>query len=271
LSLLWLAAGCTRMALYATGDLVPNLTGAFFEECDVDLAGEALPGQLKLLEGLLKNAPRNRQFLTALCMGFTGYAMLFVEESSPGRASMLYLRAKSYGLRALGMGAPMPRNIDEELTALNKASLEPLFWTALSWNAWIRLNLDSPTALGQLNMAQKCLERVMEIDPAYFYGSPYIVYGSMLAAKPKILGGDVARAKTYFSKAMALTGGKFFLAQYYYARTYAVRVQDKDLFLRLIEEVEKRSPDGIKAACLINQVMKQRMAALKTAVDDLFF
>jgi hypothetical protein len=259
------------MALYATGDLVPNLTGAFFEECDVDLAREALPGQLKLLEGLLKNAPQNRRFLTALCMGFTGYAMLFVEESAPGRASMLYLRAKSYGLRALGMNDLTPQNIDEKLAALDPVSVEPLFWTTLSWNAWIRLNLDKPTALGQLNMAQKFLDRVMEIDPAFFYGSPYIVYGSMLAAKPKILGGDAARARTYFSKAMALTRGKFFLAQYYYAKTYAVRVQDKGLFLRLIGEVEKRSPDDIKATCLINQVMKQRMSALKAASDELFF
>ncbi|MDZ7697031.1 MAG: hypothetical protein U5R49_08970 [Deltaproteobacteria bacterium] len=57
LSLLFLMPGCARMALHAAGDMIPNLTDAFFEECDVDLAREALPAELKLMEGLLKNAP----------------------------------------------------------------------------------------------------------------------------------------------------------------------------------------------------------------------
>ncbi|MDZ7697032.1 MAG: hypothetical protein U5R49_08975 [Deltaproteobacteria bacterium] len=59
-------------------------------------------------------------------MGFTGYAMLFVEEASPERASMLYLRARSYGMRALGVKVLTPQDIDEKLTVLQKASIEPL-------------------------------------------------------------------------------------------------------------------------------------------------
>ena len=77
------------MAIHATSSLIPNLTRAFFEECDLDLARQSLPAQLKLMEGLLKDAPQNREILTALCMGFTGYAMLFVEEEDPERASGL--------------------------------------------------------------------------------------------------------------------------------------------------------------------------------------
>ncbi|MDZ7697033.1 MAG: TRAP transporter TatT component family protein [Deltaproteobacteria bacterium] len=133
------------------------------------------------------------------------------------------------------------------------------------------MNLDNPAALGELSMAQKCLKRVMEMDPEFFYGSPYIVYGSMLAARPKILGGDADRAKVFFEKAMALTQGKFFLAPYYYAKTYAVRVQNKALFLQLIEAVETTPPDDIKAACLMNRVMKERMKTLKAEAEDLFF
>jgi len=271
LSLLFLMPGCARITLHAAGDMIPNLTGAFFEECDVDLAREALPAELKLMEGLLKSAPRNQQLLTALCMGFTGYAMLFVEEASVERASMLYLRARSYGMRALGVEGVTPQDIDEKLTVLQRASIEPLFWTTLAWNAWIGLNIDNPAALGELSMAQKCLKRVMEMDPEFFYGSPYVVYGSMLAARPKILGGDADRAKVFFERAMALTQGKFFLAPYFYAKTYAVRVQNKALFLQLIESVETTPSDAIKDACLMNRVMKERMKILKAEADDLFF
>ena len=64
-----------RLAVNASSSLIPNLTMAFFEECDLELAEQSLPAELKLIEGLLKNAPQNKELLTALCMGFAGYAM----------------------------------------------------------------------------------------------------------------------------------------------------------------------------------------------------
>ncbi len=269
--LMLLTTGCMKLALNATSSLIPNLTRAFFEECDLKLAEQSLPAELKLMEGLLKNAPKNKQILTALCMGFTGYAMLFVEEEDPERASKLYLRARRYGLKAMGMENPNHQVILARLSAMDKDQIEPLFWVTMSWNGWINLNLDKPAALGDLTAAQECLKRVMEINPEYFYGSPYIINGSMLAARPKILGGDAAKAKEFFTKALAASNGKFFLAQYYYAKYYAVRVQDKELFLNLIDEVEKAPADQLKEACLINSAIKEKMRSLKEMADELFF
>ena len=269
--LMLLTTGCMKLALNATSSLIPNLTRAFFEECDLKLAEQSLPAELKLMEGLLKNAPKNKQILTALCMGFTGYAMLFVEEEDPERASKLYLRARRYGLKAMGMENPNHQVILARLSAIDKDQIEPLFWVTMSWNGWINLNLDKPAALGDLTAAQECLKRVMEINPEYFYGSPYIINGSMLAARPKILGGDAAKSKEFFTKALTASNGKFFLAQYYYAKYYAVRVQDKELFLNLIDEVEKAPADQLKEACLINSAIKEKMRALKEMADELFF
>ncbi|MBW2203058.1 MAG: hypothetical protein JRF52_02895 [Deltaproteobacteria bacterium] len=269
--LMLLTTGCMKLVLNATSSLIPNLTRAFFEECDLKLAEQSLPAELKLMEGLLKNAPKNKQILTALCMGFTGYAMLFVEEEDPERASKLYLRARKYGLKAMGMENPDHQVILARLSAVDKDQIEPLFWVTMSWNGWINLNLDKPAALGDLSTVQECLKRVMEINPEYFYGSPYIINGSMLAAMPKILGGDAAKSKEFFTKALAASNGKFFLAQYYYAKYYAVRVQDKELFLNLIDEVEKAPADQLKEACLINSAIKEKMRSLKEMADELFF
>ena len=269
--LMLLMTGCMRLALNASSSLIPNLTRAFFEECDLQLAEQSLPAELKLMEGLLKNAPQNKEILTALCMGFTGYAMLFVEEEDPERASRLYLRARGYGLKAIGIENPDHEVILARLSLMDKDQIEPLFWVTMSWNGWINLNLDKPAALGDLSTAQECLKRVMEINPEYFYGSPYIINGSMLAAMPKILGGDAAKAKEFFTKALAVSNGKFFLAQYYYAKYYAVRIQDKELFLSLIKEVERAPADQLKEACLINSAIKEKMRGLKEMADELFF
>jgi len=270
--------GCVKLALRFSPSLIPNLTQAFFEECDPDLAKQSLPADLKLMEGLLKNDPKNKQLLTALCMGFTGYAMLFVEEKDPERASQLYLRARGYGLKALGGKVPLSEgsNLKKEiilskLISIREGKVEALFWTAMSWNAWINLNLDKPVALAQLSVAQACLERVLEIKPDYFYGAPYVLMGSILAARPESLGGDVARSKACFEKAMHLSDRKFFMVHYYYARYYAVRVQNKKLFSKLIKEISSSPLHELKEVCLINAVMKQKTKHLMAISEDLFF
>jgi tetratricopeptide (TPR) repeat protein len=270
--------GCVKMALRVSPSLIPAFTQAFFEECDPDLAKQSLPSNLKLMEGLLKNDPDNRQLLTALCMGFTGYAMLFVEDDDPERASTLYLRARTYGFRATCRNAFKLKDaglkkdiVRSKLLAYGEKEIEALFWTAISWNAWINLNLDKPAALAQLGAAQACLERVMEIKPDFFHGLSYIMKGSISASMPVALGGKADRAKTYFEKAIGVNNGKFLLAQYYFAKYYAVRVQDKELFLKLIKEVEGRPSDGLKEVCLINAVMKKKAKRLMEMSEDLFF
>jgi tetratricopeptide (TPR) repeat protein len=274
-----LPGGCVKVALRVSPSLIPNFTNAFFEECDPDLAEQSLPSNLKLMEGLLKNDPDNGQLLTALCMGFTGYTMLFIEDDDSERASKLYLRARAYGFRAIGGNpfklkeAGLKKDIlrNRLLTYYDEKEIEALFWTAISWNAWINLNLDKPAALAQLGAAQACLERVLEIKPDYFHGLSYIMMGSISAAMPMALGGKTGQAKTYFEKAMGVTNGKFLLAQYYFARYYAVRVQDKKLFLELVKEIERSSSDELKEVCLINAVMKKKAKRLMETSKDLFF
>ena len=270
--------GCVRLALQLSPSLIPNLTQALFEECDQDIAKLSMPTELKLIEGLLKNDPKNKQLLTTLCMGFTGYTMLFIEEEDQERASKLYLRAMNYGFMALGLmksiseeACPKRNNILNKLANINNGELQALFWTTMSWNAWINLNLDKPTAIAQSSIAQACLEKVLEINPYYFYGTPYILMGSILASKPALLGGNKEKARICFEKAMSLNNGKFFLTQYYFAKYYAVRIQNKELFFKLIRDVDSTDPYELKEVCLINVVMKQKTRRLMKMSEELFF
>lgn len=272
------SSSCVKLALNFSPSLISNFTKTLFEECDPELAKQSLPADLKLMEGLLKNDPNNSQLLTSLCMGFAGYAMLFVEDENPERASRLYLRARRYGLLAVGydnsaLKQPVSNkgNTRKELSGLGKEELEALFWTTMSWNAWINLNLDKPAALAELGVAQAFLKRVMEIDPEYFYGSPYVLMGSILAARPKFLGGNPVRAKDYFEKAMRMSDGKFFLVHYYFAKYYAVRIQDKNLFISLIREIDAASSSELKEVCLINAVMKRKAKRLIEKSEEMFF
>ena len=270
-------SGCVKLVTQFSPSLIPNLTQTFFEECDPELARLSFPADLKLMEGLVKNDPQNKQLLTALCMGFTGYSMLFVEEEDPERASRLYLRAMSYGFRALGRkGAFLKEsglnaeNIRAKLNTFGESEFRALFYTTMSWHAWINLNLDKPTALAQMGISQACLGRVLELNSGYLYGTPYVMMGTILAARPALAGGDARQAKAYFEKAMEVSKEKFYFVHYYFARYYAVRIQDRRLFRKLAQEAVQGHPSELKDACLINSVMQQKAKKLLDMTEDLF-
>ena len=277
LFLLFITA-CMPIALRLSPSLFENLAASFFEECDPPIAENAIPSNLKLLEGLLKNDPDNRDILATLCMGYAGYGLLFVEPHDPERASRIYVRALNYGFEALGkkgreVREPSARlnDIERALNALDsRQDFKALFWATLSWNAWINLNLDKPEALAQLAASQACLDKVLELDARYFYGLPHLLAGVSLSARPPLLGGNPEKARTHFEEALKWGQRKFILAQYYFARYYAVRVQDKGLFLKLLREILDSSPQELKEACLINTIVQREAAKLIQETDNLF-
>jgi hypothetical protein len=268
--------GCMKIALRLSPSLFPNLTSTIFEECDSELAKIAIPANLKLLEGLLKNDPQNREILLTLCKGFCGYSLLFIEDEDPEHASLHYLRSKDYGLKALGdKGAVLKEantaDLQTWLTEIKESEMEILFWIAASWNAWISLNLDDPKAIAQMSMSQACLERVLKSNSDYLHGLPYILMGTSLAARPPLFGGDMALAKDNFEKALVLNHGHFLLTQYYYAKYYAVRTQDKTLFIDLLDEILHSDPKKLQDVCLMNTVIQSKAKQLREMEAELFF
>lgn len=276
-SFILLVSGCARLALRMSPPLVTNMASSIFEECDPQLAREAIPATLKMLEGLSKTDPGNRTIQTALSKGFAGYALLFLEEGEPERASGFYIRARDCGLRALGAGGEGLSHPERQagasaaLQALGREDLEPLFWAAFSWNAWINLNLDKPEALAQLGASQAMAERVLAIDSSYLFGLPETLQGAMLSAKPQHLGGDRERARSLFQRGLDRGEGRFFPAAFYYARYYAVAAQERELFRRLLRGVVSGDPRALREMCLVNTVFQQKAVDLLAREDELFY
>ncbi len=263
------------MALRMSPALFRNISGSIFEECDPDLAKEAIPANLKLLEGILKNDPENPEILRLLSMGFCGYSLLFVEsDDNRERASKLYYRATVYGLKAVGF-SENPEKINKEVleylfNGLDDKGLNSLLWATVSWSSWINLNLDKPAAIAQLGMAQSCIDKLVELNPDLFNGLPYLLKAVSLSARSTMLGGDYEKAKEYFDKALLSGNKNLFLSQYFYAKYYCIGTQNKEMFISLLTEIidgNKEYPDDL---CLINMVIRNKALALLDNVDDYF-
>lgn len=263
-----------KIAIRMSPDLFENMSVSIFEECDPKIAEKAIPANLKLLEGILKNDPDNPELLKLLSTGFCGYSMLFVEDDDKERASDLYYRAAISGLKAIGLkknpDVISKDELEKHLARLDKKSLNSLLWATVSWSSWINLNLHKPVAIAQLGLVQSCIDRLTIENPDLFYGLPYLLKAVSLSARSPMLGGDYEKSNEYFDNALMSGNRNLFLSQYFYARYYCVGTQNKEMFISLLTEIIDKNREYPDDLCLINTVIRIKAETLLDNVDDYF-
>lgn len=272
------SSGCSLKSVALLETTRPLLTAsldAVMAESDSTLARNAMETDLKLLDGMLRLSPADDELLTLSCQGYTGYSLLFVEDEDVARGRMLYARARDNGLRALS-------NLDDRISssgtindyenALKNISLDEVpaaYWTATAWAGWASLSRDDPAAAAGFLRARLLMERVQELDSAYFSYGPLWFMGAYYSALPPLLGGNLKRAANYFERADSLSRGKFLWGKLLYLKSIPVSTFDQGLFDRLIQEIESGTIEapGIQ---LLNAVAKSKARIIKSQADVLF-
>lgn len=271
------ACATEQVAVRVATPLVEGQVRSIHEEPDVQLADHAIPAGIKMLEGLLISDPDNPEILKPLAEGLCNYAFSFVEDDEPERASGLYLRGRAYAARALEIaGGPkgyVDLGLDEFKTAsagIPAAAMPALYWVGRCWAGWLMLNLDDLEALAAISKLEIAMTRVLNWDETYDFAGPHIFFGAFYGSRSKLLGGDPEKSKSHFDKAISLTEGRLLMAQMLYAKLYAVRVQDKVLFKKLLDEVEQAPADALPERRLANEVAKVKARALLEDADVYF-
>ncbi|MFA6093215.1 MAG: TRAP transporter TatT component family protein [Elusimicrobiota bacterium] len=276
-AILLLPSGCSlrSIALRQSAAIVDAGTPSLSREQDPDLAREAMPGQLKLLESFLESAPKDPHLLKAAASGFAAYAQLFIEDQSPDRAAAFYRRALGYSLRLAALDPGLknlevlgPAELESSLRRARKSDVPALYWAALAWAGWAQNAKNDAQALLGVPAAARLMSRVLELEPAYENGGPELWFGVYHCARPKIAGGDPEKGRAGFESALLRTQGRYLTAKLLYARYYAVAVSDKELFVRLLTEVRDGTP--LPEARLADEVAKRKAALLLQKADELF-
>ncbi len=265
------------------------------QESDYDLAARALPGTLKTVEGFWVVHP-NDTLTGILTEGFCQYGAGFVEdeweqaqvkkdfdgmEYQAERATKMYLRCMNYALRTLG--SKWQQNIfgtTDQVTDLVKHTggddRNALMWAAVGLASAINMNKDKMDLVAQLPTAKAMLERVIELDKSnppsdkMLAALPHVAMGELYSATSKDLGGDVAKATAEFKLAQDLTGGKFLLAQVFYARKVGVMTQDKKLFHDTLLKVLATPPSIWPEQRLAGEIAHRRARRYLKQEKELF-
>ena len=264
--------GCAGLGARAAAPIIGNAVPAIEREPDPVFAREALPGQIKLLEGLLESAPSDRALRRDASRALFAYAFLFVEDEDPARAGAFYLRARAHALRALGLDesfCTLPEaDFSARLAGLSRA--EPLFWLGAAWSGWLNLNMSDPDAIAQLSNLRALLERVIALDGTYYFGMPYVLLGALEANLPRMFGGRTEFAAECFSKALEISEGRLLAARYMSARYYCVAAQNAKLFDEQLAAVASAPDDALPEQRLMNAVIKLKAAALSARRAEYF-
>lgn len=290
LAILLLTQGCAlkTLAMKAVADSLSQGGDTFASDNDPELVRDAVPFALKTYESLLASLPKHRGLLLATCSGFTQYSFAFVQADADvleatdferslelrERSIKLYLRGRDYCLRALELARPgitqmLASDATGALQVFTRDHVPLLYWTGASWGAAVSLALDRPALVGDMPIVRALFDRALALDESYDAGALHEVLIS-LEAVPEAMGGSTTRARQHFERAVELSGGRSAGAYVTLANAVALPAQDRDEFVRLLEQALAIDPDRHPSTRLANLIAQRRARHLLSRVDDLF-
>jgi hypothetical protein len=146
------------------------------------------------------------------------------------------MRVRDAGIDDALLGEPAALQRYLKKNYADKADIAPVFWSAMTWGSMIGAT-DQLDATVDLPMIRVMVEHVVALDPGYESAAALVFLGGVYAQTPPDFGGDLAKAKTYFERALEITGRKAHVVQLNYARLYAQTTGDQALYRSLLEEI----------------------------------
>ncbi len=284
-----LLSGCSfeKIAVNKIGDALASGNSVFETDEDIALVGDALPFALKMTESLLAKSPRHRGLLQTACQGFATYSYLYVQDRADrvadtdmdaaeqirARARRLYLRAHSYGFRALDVaqkGTSSAFNNDPRaaLSAFRKKNdVGLLYWNAAALGLAISVSKGDARMLARLPEVDALAERALELDPAWQEGTLHEFMVILAGAKPGKP--DFARIEEHYRQALELSQGKRASVYVAYAESVSVAKQDKASFEKALKSALAVDAERHPEVRLLNQVAHRRAEWLLGRTDEL--
>lgn len=251
---------------------VKSSAGLLFEagkdletEYDYQFFKDAVPGNLKVAEGMLSLDSTNATLLATLTKGYTAYAFAVretdyqeslyrnakEEESEELKKLTLisYSKAHDFGQRyfaAKGFGFDKVLELQNDPDALKKAldkhlgdsdmAVETAMFTAQSLGTIINLRKDEMGLIARLPLVKTLFDWSCQKNPTLAFGACDIFYATYEVSRPKMLGGDPEKGKKMFEEAMAKYPHNW-LISISYIQYAAIPLSEKEIFDKITPQL----------------------------------
>jgi len=244
-------------------------------QADVTLVRQGIPSYLMLIDGMIQSNPDNKDLLLAAAQAYASYASV-LEEEEKERIASLNEKAKKYALQALELTPPFKEALGKPIDVFQKKleqtgekDVPTLFWAGYIWGGWIA-STESVEAMADLPWAEALMERVLQLDPGYYYGGAHLFKAILFSARPEQFGGNLKKAGEHFLKAREYGHGKLLMTDVYYAQYYARQTLDRDLFVNTLKRVLESRADAEPDLTLSNTLAQRRAKKLLAQADEFF-
>ena len=270
-----LGSGCQFIVSSATNRLFKDLETSILNSDDPDLIAAGIPSFLILLDGMLEQNPRDVSLLLVAAQLKSSYATAFVDELE--RQRRYASKAREHALNAACFDnadlCELERipfvDMKRVLGTLDQSDIDVIFVLTGAWSSWILVHSHDFRALAQISRVQMLVERMLELDEGYEFGSPHMYMGVFKSLVPPTLGGDSDSARYHFERAISLSEGKNLYAKVLFAERYARNLLDRELHDQLLDEVLAADP-VVAGLTLQNRLAQQRARELKDNADEFF-
>ena len=268
-------ASCSTLVSSVTQSFAQDLSAAILDNEDLDMVKAGAPAYLILLDGLVSNSPDDHFLLRQSAILHSAYAGAFVDDVD--RAKLLALKAKKLAMKAgcvslkdaCLIGTLRYQDLIVWLNSQHDSSIANLYTIASTWIGWIQANSDSYDAIADLSKAKAVMLKVVNIDPLYENGQPYLYLGALESLVPPGLGGKPEKSKAYFEMAITISNGQNLMSKVLYAQMYARLIFDRDLHDSLLIDALEASVTA-PGLTLMNAVAKKQAKQLLISGDDYF-
>ena len=298
-----LLAGCSigeNLAYKSTSKILSRAQPSLQMEADYELARTAIPGALKTVEGFWVSGPPAEaaaRFERILAEGYCQYGTGFVEDDweaaklkqdvvavdyHNARSVNIFTRCLNFSLKLLGsrwqkeiFGTP---EVQAKLIAdTGKGHRFELMYAAAALGGLVNHNLTRIEMISYLPTVQAMMERVVEIDTKSGPPSnkahaalPHLALGMIHSARSPSMGGDPAKAKAAFEKALEVTEGKFLLARALMAYRIGMQTNDRKFFHDNLVKVLETPPSIWPEQRLANEIAHRKARRYLSHEKELF-
>ena len=270
------ACSMDRMMVKASMPMIESGIEAMNQEDDLQLAAEAMPANISMMNSLIHMDPENIRLHVYAAQAYYGLSYGFTEDSEKQRADRFYLRGLKHGLIALqllgieNIKAMHPDELELQLQNIGVEHVDALFWTASNWAKWIDLNRDDPASLIQLPKPTAMMQRVLELDETFYYGSAHMYFGVYYGARAPMLGGDFEKSRWHFDRARQINDNKLLIVDLLQAQYLSRQMFDREDFHRRLTAIVEAPDDLYPELALLNQIAKRKAGLLLEKEDQWF-
>jgi len=263
------ACSMGQMVVRGSQTILDSGIDSMNRETDLQLARDAMPANLKLIEGMLIEDPKNTELRLYAAEGFYGYSFGFIETEDPARAQQLYRRCYGHAQLALQQSGvnidpevASPEAVEAAVGKAGKKAVPALFWTANCLGKWIDLSRDDMALVASLANVAILMQRVLELDDEFYYGGAHLFFGAYYGGRSPMLGGDFDRAEAEFQRAAEINDNKLLIVNLLRAEFLDRQRLDQQAFHQHLTAILDAPEDLYPEMALVNGIAKQRAALL---------